>query len=142
MPNVATRDVSLTLSIGGTAVECQLLDPEIVRPSYGAGDTETVACGDEVAVPGDRLTNGSITGNVIADYSTTGVTKVLDENLDAEVAVVWEETVNDGTTSHTRTWTGQALVGLITRTFTAGRQSRHDLNLELVSETSIVYATV
>ena len=140
MPAVPTRDVSLTLSVDSTQVECQLLDPQMVRPAYGAGDTVTVACGDEVGVPGDRLTNGSISGDVIADYSTTGVTKVLDENLDQEVDVVWAETVTDGSNTYTRTWTGKALVGPITRTFTAGRQSRHDLNLELTSETSLVYA--
>ena len=141
MPVVATRDVSLTMTIDAVSVECQLLDPQLVRPSYGAGQTDTVACGDEVARPGDTLTNGRISGDVIADYSASGVSRVLDEKLDQVADVVWTETVTDGTDTHTRTWTGKALIGPVTRTFTAGRQSRHDLTLELVSETSCIYST-
>jgi len=140
MPAVASRDVSLTLTAGGVSVECQLIDPTLVRPSYGAGETTTVACGDDVAQPGKKLTNGSIKGDVIADFS--GITKMLDENLDKEIAIQWVETVDDGTNQRTRTWLGTGFVGPITRTFTAGRQSRHDLSIELVAETSLTYSTV
>lgn len=140
MPAVATRDVSLTVTVDTTSVECQLIDPQIVRPSFGSGDTVTVSCGDDVPVPGEKLTNGSIGGDVIADYSPTGITRLLDENLDAQVDVIWVETVTDGAVQYTRTWTGTALVGPITRTFTAGRQSRHNLALDLTSEASLVYA--
>lgn len=129
------RDVSMTFDIGGTDQACQLIDPQTVRPSYGAGTTERNACGNDVTVPADQISNGSISGTVVADYGPTGITRWLDDNLDTEQAVTLVETVTtDGDQTYTRTWTATVLVGPITRTFTAGRQSRHDLSLTVTAE--------
>ncbi len=138
MPAVINKDVTLTFTFDGQTVECQLLDPVRERPHYAVGETLTTACGDEVVVPADTITNGSITGEVLADYNDNGISNMLEQALGTVVAFTWVEEVKtpDEATTHTITWIGEAFVPPLSRPFTAKRYSRHDLNLEVTSETS------
>ena len=136
------KDVTLSFTLGGTEVACQLQEPDIIRPWAGSGNTTTMACGDILAEDSETPESGSISGNVAADYSDAGVTKLLDEQLGNVVGFTWIETV-DGTPNRTRTLAGNAKVLPITRTWRHGRYAFHDLNLEFVEETAApVYADV
>lgn len=138
MPAVLNRDVSLSFTFNGQTVECQLSDPSRVRPFYDVGETLTVACGDDVSIPADTITNGSISGTVLADYAATGISTLLEEAIGTSVQFTWVETVttDDDVTTYTITWMGTAHVPAINRTFTAKRVSRHDLNLVVTAEAS------
>lgn len=136
MPVNLSHDVTLTATINGTNVECQLIDPTRVRPFYDLGETVTVACGDSVDLPADEQTNGSITGEVLADYEATGISTLLEEGIGTSVPFTWTEEVHssDGTIVYTIQWEGTAFIPPINRGFTAKRASRHDLNLAVTAE--------
>jgi hypothetical protein len=136
MPVVTHNDTTLVLTIAGTDFACQLLDPQIVRPNQGSATTRKTACGDTISEPPETGNDGSITGDAVADYSATGITVALEDNLDQVVDVVWTSKVDSG---RERVWTGKAKVEPITRTFRSGRLSAHDVNLTLTEETSNVY---
>lgn len=143
IPAVINKDVTVTFTFNGTTVECQLLDPSRVRPFFPVGETLVTACAEEVVVPSDAQTNGSITGEVLADYAATGISTLLENAIGTVVDFTWVEEVTtaDEASTHTVTWVGKCFVPAINREFTAKRYSRHDLNLEVTAETSWAVVT-
>lgn len=129
------QDYTLSLILNGQEIACQLIgEPQIVRPWAGQGSTTVTACGDVLSEPAQTPETGSITADVLADFTaTTGVSVVLDELLGQTVDFTWVETV-DTATGATRTLDGKCKVLPKTRTWRHGRYSAHDLNLEFVSE--------
>ena len=139
MPVVTHNDTTLTFTMDGVDYACQLLEPQLVRPSKGDATTRKTACGDTISEPPETGTDGSITGDAVADYGASGITVGLDAALDETVDIVWTEQVS---TARQRVWTGKGVVKPITRTFRSGRLSAHDLTISLTEETSNAYSNI
>jgi len=135
-----STDVTLSFTVDTVEYGCQLRNgATLQRPWAGEGRTFVTACGEQLSEPPDTPADGQIRGDVLADYSATGVTVGMDAALGQEVDIVWTEQVSG---DRQRVWTGRGLVQPITRTWNAGRLSGHDLVISLVSEASNVYEDV
>ena len=130
MPVKTQIDATLVLTLGGTAIECQVVDASFTPAAPGEATPVPTGCGDTVSEPGDPQ-NGSITGTVFKDTSATGVTRILAEAAVAGAELAYVYTESDGTNE--MSWSGQATVPQFGIDFAPSKTGRHELSLSLTT---------
>ena len=134
MPVSTTTNTSLSLTLDGTEVNCQIQDLSFSPPMTGAvGEIIEVACGDSVTTPG-ALENGTLTGTVFADPVVGGITDILlqAQETDAEIAFVltfWD----DQATTQQLIFTGTAKVNSLQLDFARPGYAQHPIDLVVLT---------
>lgn len=131
MPANTMTDAALTLTLDGTAVECQVVNATFTPAAPGESTPVPIACGDTVSEPGDP-SNGSITGEVLKDWGANGVTRLLAEAATSGAEMDYTYTENDGT-SDVATWTGKCTVPAPSIDFRPSKMGRHAFALTLTT---------
>ena len=134
MPTNTTEEVSLSLTLDGTEVNCQIIDLSLTLPGEATGDTIEVACADgSVVEPGEHQ-DGSLTGTVFTDSTDAGVSWLLMQakSTGATIAYVLTWFSNEPNTV-AFTVTGDAQVDTFTIDWAKPGYSRHPISLTLNS---------
>lgn len=131
MPTNASKDATLVFTIDATDYACQVIDASYTMAAPAESTPIPVACGGTVSEPGDP-SNGSISGSVYKDTTTTGITRALAELAvsGAEVAYVYTETDGNG---QEMSWSGNATVPAFAIDFAPDKYGRHTLDVNVTT---------
>jgi hypothetical protein len=124
-------------------VECQVVGLTFTQPAQGEPQLVFTACPNTtVDEPGDPV-NGALSGEVMADFGATGVSRLLIEHLDEVVTFDLWLNVDDpgGTKAQVVHFTGTARVRPVTITWTPRKNQRHNIDLAVLTATPTFDAT-
>lgn len=87
MPTSVTTNTSLSLTLNGTEVNCQLKNVSFSVPSVGSPSIMLTACPDGQVVEPGTFSPGSLSGEVVGDTTDGGITWLLNTALQAQAEV-------------------------------------------------------
>ena len=136
MPTNVTTNTSLSLTLDGTEVNCQLKNVEFTVPAAGSPSIMLTACPDgQVLEPGSYST-GSLSGEVVGDTTDTGITWLLNTALQSQAEVAYVLTFFDdqGATVAVQ-FTGTATVNTFEWPFARPGVFSHSMDLSVLTAT-------
>jgi len=135
MPTNTTENVSLSLTLDGTEVNCQVIDLSVTLPGQSTGDTVEVACPDGAVVEVGELEDGSLTGTVFADTTSTGISWLLMQAKASGATIDYVLTwFSDQDSAVAFTWSGKAQVATFSMEWAKPGLARHPIDLALIDE--------
>ena len=125
------KDDTLILSLGGTDYAAQVIDASFDPPGYGAPTLTPVASDlSKVSEPGDPE-NGTLSGTVFKDLTTTGITRILTAARISGAKLAYIYTDNSSTDA--ATYTGDAYVQSVPNDFQPDKLGRHGFTLTVAT---------
>jgi len=136
MATVTQPNVSLSLTLDGVEVQCQVITAEISLPGLSSGDSVEVACPEGMVKEPGTPEDGALTGEVYADSQDSGITWALGQAYmtDATVQYVatwWEDL---GETIAMR-FSGDARVSSFVLPWEKPAYGKHSIDLALITAT-------
>jgi hypothetical protein len=133
IPATTQTDATLVLKIGTSNYGAQVINAEFTPPWAGDGDTVITADGSVVKEPAAQQEDGKITGEVYKATGTTGITRVLMQNIGQTLA--YEYTENAGVAGKEMKFTGNCVVRPPSVGFNPNKYGRHGLELTVLTAT-------
>ena len=125
---------SLSLTLEGTQVNCQVIDLKFKPPLSGEAKLTRTACPDGIVAEPGEPQPGQLTGTVYTDTTATGLTTILLDAAEADTEVDYVLTLwNDLGNTIAWTWTGTATVSDLELTFEKPGKAKHNLSLALAT---------
>ena len=136
MPTVTQQNNTLTLTLDATEINCQVIDLSFSPVGRSAGTPVEVACGPGAVVtePGSPA-NGSLTGNVFADSTATGVTRLLAEAQATNAVIAYALTFWSDIAGSEMEWSGNARVNTLTVDWAKPGYGKHPIDLAVETST-------
>lgn len=131
MPTQTSSSLSLTL--GGTQVACQVINAKMKPPASGKPTIVRTACPSTVISEPGAPEPGQLSGEVYTDTLEGGLSDLLLAAKETDDDIDYVLTMWDDIPTKAIRWTGQATVGDLELDFTPGKRARHPLNLELTT---------
>lgn len=123
MPTHTQQNIELTFTVDGVDYSAQVITSSISLPAADPAETIRVATGDDVAVAATGKRPGAISGEVLTDTTTAGVTRVLAGMLDGQPRA-YTFVINPGATEE-MTVSGELTVDQFDINFEPGGTGRH-----------------
>lgn len=124
----------LTFTYEGTEYAAQIITFGITLPAGEAGETITVASGDDVAIASTGTRPGTIRGEVLTDTTSAGITRALANSLDGQPRA-YTLVINPDTAAETLTVDGEATVDAFEISFEPGGTGRHPVSFTVNTAT-------
>ena len=110
MPVVVTPADSITLTVGGESIECQVTSHTLTDADPSAGDTLRTGCGDVVTIPADSTEVGTLDLTLLPERGVAGF--VAWTWTHAAESVAFTLTVNPGT-PEVLVWSGNVTMAAV-----------------------------
>lgn len=125
------KDDTLILKLGTVDYAAQVIDAQFDPPGYGTPTTTPVASDlTKVSEPGDPE-NGTLSGNVFKDNTSTGFTRALVVARVAGTKLTYIYTDNSATDSIS--YTGDCYVASVPQDFQPDKLGRHAFTLTIIT---------
>ena len=136
MPTNVTTNTSLSLTLDGTEVNCQIKNVEFTVPAKGSPTIMLTACPDGQVLEPGSYSPGSLSGEVVGDTTDTGITWLLNTALQSGAEVAYVLTFfNDQANTVATTFTGTATVDQFAFPFSRPGVFTHSMSLTVLSAT-------
>ena len=137
MPTQTTTNTSLSLTLDGTEVNCQLKSVGFTLPAQGSPSIMLTACPDgQVQEPGSFNT-GSLTAEVVGDTTDTGITWLLNTALQSGAEIAYVLTYFDDQANTVAVeFTGTATVDAFEWPFARPGIFSHSMSLTVLTATT------
>lgn len=136
MPTNVTQMTSLSLTLDGTEVNCQLKSVSFSVPSVGSPSIMLTACPDGQVVEPGSFSPGTLSGEVVGDTTDSGITWLLNTALQAQAEVAYVLTFfDDQDNTVAVTFTGTATVNTFEWPFSRPGIFSHSIDLSVLTAT-------
>lgn len=113
MPVVTAPADTITLTVDGQSVECQVVSHNLQWADPSAGDTTRTGCGDTVVIPADSTEVGTLDLTVFDDRAATGFAVWTRQHHGEEADFVLVETFDVAGAPTSLEYSGKVIVSAV-----------------------------